>query len=226
MNAPTLQLVSAAFFACLAASPAAVTYLDPSPYFGVQDSPFFNEIISGHGVLEDFEDGQLNVPGATAPCGGTMSARPSVDEDDGIIDGDGFGTSFSSVGAPAGCPDFRVRFDFTPTFGGQLPTFIGMVIVDDISMREGGMTVFELEISLVDAEGAELDTNIIPFPEQFISRDANTHRFVGIRSDVGISHIEVSAHRIDHLQFGIPEPSSGVLVTMAGVLLLVRCRRR
>jgi len=210
----------------LISSPAAITYLDPTPYFGANDSPFFDEIVSGLVVLEDFEDGALNVPGVIAHCGGPISARPSVDEDDGAIDGDGFGTSFSTGGSPRCLRTFD--FEFSPVFGGQLPTLIGMVMVDGVRVLNGeGMFVHEVEVSLFDEAGMEIgDMNVIPFPEQFITRDSDTHRFVGFRSDVGISRITVRAPRIDHLQFGIPEPSSGALVITAGALLLARRRRR
>jgi hypothetical protein len=205
---------------------AAVTYLGPAPYFGIADSPFFDEVSSGMGVLEDFEDGALNVPGVVANCGGPIGARPSVDEDDGVIDGVGAGVSFVAT-AGVRCPNV-FDFEFAPDFGGRYPTFIGFVVVGSVRMIDDeGNFSYQLNTSLFDVEGNEItDGRIIEFPEQFIGFDATTHRFVGFRSDVGIARLMTTGSRIDHLQFGIPEPQSALLVILGAALLLVRRRGR
>jgi hypothetical protein len=199
---------------------AALTITGPLLYRGREDSPFFSELATGLVDLEDFEDGSLDLSNVIANCGGPIAARPSVDEDDGVIDGDGFGVSFSVGGSPR-CPNV-FDFEFLPDSQGRLPTIIGFVVVDTVRfLNDDGEFVHQVSLNGVNELGINF-SDIITFPEEFITRDASTHRFVGFRSDIGIRNLSIAAPRIDHLQVGIPEPQSAVLVIMSAALLLGR----
>ncbi|MCB1282454.1 MAG: hypothetical protein KDB18_13110, partial [Salinibacterium sp.] len=79
------------------------TFLGPSPYLSLADSPWVG--FDGF-AFEDFEDGLFNLPGASASAGNPFapgSSTDSVDGDDGSIDGSGTaGRSFFSGSGAAG----------------------------------------------------------------------------------------------------------------------------
>lgn len=72
---------------------ATATFITASPYAQFSDSPFA-ALAAGNPnfFLENFEDGSLNTPGATASAGFAVSGGlfiDSVDGDDGSLDGSG-----------------------------------------------------------------------------------------------------------------------------------------
>ena len=102
----------------------------PTPYLQASDSPFTGLSFS-YFFLENFEDHNLNTPGATGLTGGPTSivfgpgVHDSVDADDGAIDGSGLnGDSWFNSGASTG-----FSFDAT-ALGGLLPTHVGLVWTD------------------------------------------------------------------------------------------------
>src|SRR3990172_2359501 len=116
-----LPLGAALSLVLLATSPAsAQTFLGPTAYLSQTDSPFAAAITAGDVVLEDFEDGILDVVGVTTNGGviGPSSITDSVDADDGSIDGSGAGGNslFSGSGSSG------ISFDFAP---GSLPVDVG-----------------------------------------------------------------------------------------------------
>ena len=72
---------------------AEVTFLGPTPYFSVADSPFEMSALGTTYFLEDFEDGDFDLPpGVRTYDDDVRAPRPttdSVDGDDGVIDGSG-----------------------------------------------------------------------------------------------------------------------------------------
>jgi hypothetical protein len=211
---------------------AAVTYFGPTPYAQRSDSPFAQAITEGTVRLENFEDGLLNTGFAFAGCGrASNELRPSVDEDDGIIDGFGIGRTWSNSFLPAcdfGLDDFR----FEPDSLGRLPNFVGFVVVGPGSGEfvDGGF-LYRAKPSIFDANGIELsDGRFFELPDYDVSisqRSTYYSRFIGFTSEVGIARLMIGGvAAVDHLQYGylIPEPSVALLA--AAVLGLAAFRRR
>lgn len=213
----------------LAAPASALTLLGPSAYSCFDstaiagctaDSPFATADFSGgYFHLENFEDGLLNTPGASASGGGVTGPggiTDSVDEDDGTVDGLGQqGRSWFGGGATG--------FVFTFNAGtlGVLPTHVGIVWTDGAAFNEVTFQVF-------DAMGALADTIVAPNigDGNFLSGTAED-RFFGAIDAGGISAIRIfnsvlsgggSGIEVDHLQYGngvvapVAEPAAlGVL---------------
>ena len=123
--------------------PAADVFLDTS-YLGAADSPFAPlDFSSGYFYLEDWETSSstayFTTPGVSSSDGGPVSVvfgplnHDSVDEDDGVADGNGLqGESWFSYSGAAG-----VTFTFDEPTLGHLPTHVGLVWTDGA----GGSTV-------------------------------------------------------------------------------------
>src|SRR5690349_2808080 len=103
---------------------AATPYSGPTPYTSRADAAFF-----GNGnCLEDFEDGSLDIPGATGngDVVGPGSSIDSVDGDDGAVDGSGTGGhSYFNLNGSFG---IAMTFDSLPNFG--FPYGVGIVWTD------------------------------------------------------------------------------------------------
>jgi len=181
----------------------------PTAYTGFADSPFNGvDFSAGYFHLEDFEDGQLNVPGVSASAGAPFAPggiTDSVDEDDGAIDGSGTaGNSFFSGSGATG-----ISFTFDEAALGSLPTHAGVVWTDG-----DGTLSFEA----FDGNGDSLGT-IGPFSEAGVVPDGSfaggtgEDRFFGFADATGgISRIFISntagGIEVDHLQFGSGEAVS------------------
>jgi|SRR5882672_1605372 len=194
------RIASVLAFLALSALPAAAqTLLGPTPYLSAADSPF--PVNTPSFVLEDFEDGLLNVPGVSAVAGYVTSTHftgaiiDSVDGDDGVINGAcANGDSFFNAG--------NVRFQFDAQTLGGLPTSVGIVWTDG---GPGCTVTFEA----FDANAVSLGIATAPS----LGDGSNTgttaeDRFFGIVFAGGIHEIKVTNStggiEVDHLQYNLP----------------------
>jgi hypothetical protein len=135
-----------------------VFYYEPSSYLNFDDSlpgtdgriSPFAELDFNYFYLETFEDGALNTPGASANDGVPVvpsNYTDTVDGDDGVIDGTGWGRSYSAF------PVTDIIFSFDADLLGNLPTHAGIVWTD-VGASAGYYcdTYFEA----FDAEGVSL----------------------------------------------------------------------
>jgi len=206
--------------------PAAGQFLGPTPYLSGADSPLFG-ISYSYFYLEDFEDGFLNTPGASATMGwhalGPGTLTDSVDADDGVVDNSGAdGHSFYS-----GNTHSSLTFTFSAaSLGGNLPTHAGLVWTD-VGNATPALGIGSVTFSALDANGNSLGS-IGPFTlgdGTALSATAED-RFFGVIHAGGISSFTISTDNsldweVDHLQYGflpggnvVPEP--GALITLLG----------
>jgi hypothetical protein len=194
-------------------------FLGPSPYLQKSDSPFLGDVNAGRSVLEDFEDGVLNTPGVSASTGLPIAAggnTDSVDGDDGAIDGSGLGGhSFFEGNGPVG-----ITFTFSP-ISGKLPTEAGIVWTDGGAGCDVTLEAFGLgNVSLGTRTGTAVGDG---------SNGGTTaeDRFFGVVDAGGITAIKISNSsggiEVDHLQYGVPEPTS-LMALLGSPLLLLRRR--
>jgi hypothetical protein len=202
------------------AAHAGFTFLGPAPYLSAADSPFD---LSGLGTtffLEDFEDYHGISPGIYESFTGGTSLGASVDADDGLLDGDGSdGWSVTGGGGfcSAGTCGYNVIFQFNDMAFGRYPTKAGLVVT-------AGASDLSIFIRVTDALGevADLDISDYSYTSQSVADDL----FFGVVSPVGITEIGVfhilrrppfpqNLLKIDHLQYGVPEPSSVLMAAFA-----------
>ena len=185
--------------------------------------------------LEDFTDGQFDVPGVTVSASlGTFVPRTNdgrngsnnggantdnVDEDDGANDNVG-GTSrgsFRITGA------HNIRFTFDDLALGTLPTHVGLVRGEGLAAT---LTAFDFNDNVLDTVTAPADGSW-PF------NLANDH-FIGISDVGGIAYVEVTGggnNEYDHFQYGavvpavVPEPSTTALLGLGCLALTLRRRK-
>lgn len=191
-----VSLVACVFFP--ATWVRAQTWLGPTPYLSDADSPFAAEIAAGDVLLEDFEDGTLDLPGVVS---NGMLAEPgpvadSVDADDGAIDGFGNGghSWFLSPGS------LGLSFTFDPLAPGGLPVEAGLVWTDG-----AGTVSFEA----FDENGASLGVQgPFDFPDAAVTGETAEDRFLGLSYAGGISAIVASntegGIEVDHVQRTAP----------------------
>ncbi len=204
--------------ATLATSASAGTTLHgPTPYLSSADSPFAG--LSGL-MIEDFEDGVLNLTGVSASVGGVVgpgSATDSVDADDGVIDGSGLGghSLFWGSGATG------ILFTFDELILEGLPRHAGIVWTD------GAGTI---EFEAFDASGASIGTLSGTHAGGGHNGQTDEDRFYGISHDAGIGSIFIrntaGGIEVDHLQFAmVPSPMTGMVLISGGLIGLGRRRR-
>ena len=195
--------------------------LGPSPYLcfdaatapagcGSNDSPFKN-ISFSYFHLETFEDHLLNVPGVTGAPGGVTSVvfgpniHDSVDADDGAIDGSGLrGDDWFSGSAASG-----VRFTFSSAVLGTLPTHAGIVWTDGGGNATVTFQAFDAANNMVCNVASPLGNS------SSNNGETNEDRFFGCIDNLGIASIFISDSggggiEVDHLQYGLIAPASGV----------------
>jgi len=175
-------------------------------YVQFNDSPFASiDFSSGYFFLEDFEDGVLENPGASASAGGftsdtTLDFHDSVDADDGQIDGNSLdGDSwFRGGGRP------RIRWNFNAgNLNGNLPTHAGLVFTDG-----RGTITFEA----FGPNGESLGTSTGNHADNRFDGATAEDRFYGVINEAGVSSIRISTDNegfgleIDHLQWGFVGP--------------------
>jgi len=184
--------------------------MDGGGYIQFNDSPFLAvDFVTtlGYFNFEDFEDGQLDKPGASPDVGGFTSvefgptAHDSVDEDDGSIDGLGADGDSWFVDAGEGA---AVTWTFDAGALGQLPTHVGVVWTDG-----NGTVSFEA----FDPMGASFGVVTGDHDDSSFNGETAEDRFYGVISTTGISAIRLSQSNtsvgleMDHLQWGfVPQP--------------------
>ena len=169
--------------------------------------------------LENFEDGLLDTPGVTAPFGspiGPGGLIDSVDEEDGVVDGNGNGgKSFFDGNGQRG-----ITFIFDEITLGSLPTHAGVVWTDG-----SGNTHFEA----FDGLGNSLGTiGPAAIAQGGINGETDEDHFFGWMDTGGIGSIRIyntaGGIEVDHLQYGLensaPVPVPAPLAMMAGGLVL------
>jgi hypothetical protein len=209
---------------CLAAM-AVAGPVGPTPYLGAANSPWALQPFSSF-FLENFEDGALNMLGATSAGATSIVAAgdpfaDSVDGDDGTIDGSGTaGRSHYTTNGTAG-----IAYLFNAGDLGALPTHAGIVWTDLSGVADVFFEAFDsanLSLGVIFA-GALNDG-------QSTGQTAED-RFFGWTHPAGIARIRVyqsgSDMELDHLQYGIavPEPAGAVLMIGACAALLGARRR-
>jgi hypothetical protein len=189
---PSTAVLAALLAFGAAPSARAATFLGPTPYLDVSNSPLDTTALDFR--IEDFEDGLLNVPGIVASAGTPVAPgdfTDSVDGDDGSIDGLGrAGHAFSAAGE-------AITFTFDPLLLGGLPTEAGIVWTDG-----SGEVTFEA----FDADGLPLGA-VGPLPLGDGAADGATpeDRFFGV-AGAAISAIRIVSAggglEVDHVQLG------------------------
>jgi hypothetical protein len=225
--------LSTAFFM---ESLSATTFLyEPSPYFGASDSPFYGGIVdnTGQGIfLETFEDNELNTPFVQTNNNGTFigttfrTRSPAaedrfifgVDEDNGLIDGNGFGgDTWLTIDRRTNGVSGMMEFIFSPDNQGRLPFYVGFVVTSvldvdrdvDVGFRDVNGNLLESDAEFEPEEWGLDPVSGRPF-EGLFRGDPRTHRFIGLYSDEGIVNLRIqNVFQLDHLQYGysIPEPT-------------------
>ena len=204
-----------------------VTFLGPTPYLRVADSPFDMSGLGTTFFFEDFEDGSFDLPtGVVASAHVVRPPSPttdSVDADDGVIDGSG--TAGHSLRPPlvavqpTGTPRWFQRsvtsfdsnvlgfspnaFGFVWTDGWQhpfLPSHVLLSVEHDDGTRDS--TFWEAGWLLDNSDMGETAED----------------RFFGLRTTRRITQVQlemsffsdtfIDQFEIDHIQFGyfVPEP--------------------
>lgn len=170
----------------------------PAPYLNFTSSPF-NAAGFKYFYLEDFEDGVMNPPGATASAGWIVATTAG-----GADSVDPGGRSYYSSGTQT---NLTITFS-AAALGGKLPTHVGIVWTDVGNVTSGSFGVGTVRFTARDANGVLLGTNTgvnlgngSPVPSQ--AED----RFFGVVNAGGISSISISMANskdweVDHLQYG------------------------
>jgi hypothetical protein len=208
---------------------AGFTFLSPTPYLSAADSPFDMSGLGTTFFLEDFEDFDVgsSIPGILDYYAGAAYGS-SVDGDDGVIDGNG-ASGISAGGFPTGCSlthcGLTTRFLFDEVALGKYPSHVGFAVTasNDLGFR----------VRVYDALGNSSTWDLSSF--SFDPLTVEDDMFFGVISSMGITEIALDSAerrppfpfqvglRIDHLQYGVPEPST--LTTYLCSLLLVFLKR-
>jgi hypothetical protein len=236
MCAIFIRLAAIIVVLALLPSPSvAITLYGPSLYRSVADSPFDLSRPAGQFFLEDFEDGAIDTPGLISRISDGQNAgvrlpgihTDSVDADDGTSDGFGSqGHSLVSIvltiGEGPSSAFVDARFDSDSL--GFHPTHLGLVITDANSRGEftlhvqdsvGNEFAFPLN-ALTGPDGVGIG-GIIYDGFAAAGSNATDDLFFGIVHTTGITAFSLSyfdpggngdAFEIDHIQYGVPEPSS------------------
>ncbi len=197
--------------------------IGPFPYGGVEDSPFPEFGIEESFVLEDFEDGQLNVPGVMLADRSsvfvgetsitTRVAAYSANSVEGFDDGGQFLLTTPTVCAlsyPPQCPSsISLVFDHE-TFG-SLPTYVAFVWTDAVRLDQRRFHPLA-KISVSDSQGQVIDNlELQPLPARDELGDVTSDDILlGFVAHEGISQLDFSVTTdqeggvlsVDHLQFG------------------------
>lgn len=177
------------------------TFLEPLPYLSVADNPFYVSPFTH--LLEDFEDGTLDLPGVSIGSGAVRLPGPttdSVDADDGIIDG--FGVDGHSWASPSGT---LLNISFDPAILGGYPTEVGLVWTD--GNKQAGVTFLAFGPA---PSGLFLGQQLYVFGDGLEGTTADD-RFIGVSNPNGIGSITVinvlGEIEIDHITLNRPVPS-------------------
>lgn len=207
---------------------AAATFFGPAAYLQNADSPFSGASFA-YFHLENFEDGALNTPGASASSGWIVaspgSLTDSVDADDGAVNGTGTGgRSFYSGGANS---SLTITFNAS-ALGGNLPTHVGIVWTD-VGNATPTLGFGDVLFSALGANGDALGNIGGSLLGDGSAGGATAEdRFFGVSDPTGISQITLSMPgsvdwEVDHLQYGFARAATvsepGSLLLMAAIFL-------
>ncbi|MBI3467960.1 MAG: hypothetical protein HY000_33555 [Planctomycetes bacterium] len=197
-----------------------MTFFGPLPYLSQADSPFSMSGLGSTFFLEDFEDGQFNVPGVTYSSvlalvvydGTTIVGVDSVDGDDGVIDGSGaLGHELAPVPSSIGSSDVGVTFTFNSQVLGFLPTEVGIVWTDG---TPDDTIVFEVFGPAGELLGTQVGEHI--GDDDFFG-GTSEDVFFGAVASVGISAFRIHGTKhtpisfaVDHLQYGLAPLEPGL----------------
>lgn len=226
-----MALALAGACACTLAAPAyaAAVFFGPTAYQSTADIPvgFYasgsptylanmeaNVVHVGNYLNGDALSGGLFSPGLRIGCLATSAngcGQLSVDEDDGAIDGFGYGFALVQAGESS-----------VSVISGLLPTAFGLVIT-------GGNPYATVSFKAFDALDQLLGS--VSYPGGVLFNGVAGQRFVGVQYDGGIQRVVVDAATsvaFDHVQYGampstapstVPEPATWALVLGAMGLL-------
>lgn len=228
---------------------AEVTFLGPTPYLSVADSPFDMSGLGTTFFFEDFEDGRFDLPPGVAsdfdyqviPPGPTTD---SVDADDGVIDGSGTdGQSLHPITfivAPTNPPQWVHYFglSFDSNVLGFSPNTFGVVWTDGIpppmsSFRPSAVVL------IVEHNDGTMDYASW-FGDDFLDHsymgETAEDRFFGLRTTKGIARVRLSMSfysdtfieqtEIDHVQFGYFVPETMTHSKVLGIVFVIAAVRR
>lgn len=221
----TLLATACAGVILFVGSAASAQTFGPSTYVQTSNSPFsVLDFTGGYFHLEDFEDGALNTPGASALGGavaGPSNFTDSVDADDGFIDGLGRnGHSYIANG-------FELEFVFSDAVLGNYPTHVGIVWTDVGNTFGDIFGVSLVEVFAFDPDGVTIGFISSTVGDGRIDGTTADDRFFGFEHAGGIASLLLvmpnsQDWEVDHLQYGyVPEPA-----TLALLGLSVVCLRR
>jgi hypothetical protein len=198
------------------------------PYESFNDSPFNGLDFSWFDLVSmtNLPDGPFSFPGVTLTAPGGAAVIGPGPEVDSV---DGHGNNGHSLFSDCGACGFTFTFD--PNVLGALPTAAGIAWTDGIKL---------IHFSAVDANGNSLGQINDDSGCDFTCGDGNpaNYRFFGVTDPLGIKSITISNDfggiEVDHLQFGlqapvsgVPEPSSVALILLtAGIFLSSAAWRR
>lgn len=204
--------------------------IGPTPYLSFAGNSPFAALSFATFHLENFEDGFLNTPGATASPGWLVlppQVLDSVDEDDGLINGSGA----SAKSFYSGNTETVLTIIFSAAVLGQLPTHAGMVWTDLGITNNGQPYGFGLVTFEVFGPGNVLLGSIGPTAAGDGQNSGQTaeDRFFGATFAGGIESIRMTATsrdwEIDHVQYGIiPAPGAAALLGLGGPMAARRRR--
>ena len=205
-----------------------VTSIGPIPYFGTADSPLLADPALDM-VLEDFEDGLLDVLGIVVNpienedgfppqpfvndgrgiVAGPGPGTDSVDADDGIIDGQGNeGHAFRSTASTlflSGLISNSLSYSFLPNAEGAYPNAFGFVWTDGEPGPDPhwvGFTGFDIFVrELHDTVFTHF--NHIDIGDDTFDGSTGEDRFFGVYSDVGIASVGLSLSFVDKFAAGL-----------------------
>lgn len=237
-NLQRMALALAGACACTLAAPAyaAAVFFGPTAYHSTADIPvgFYasgsptylanmeaNFVHVGNYLNGDALSGGLFSGGIRSGCLTTNTngcSQLSVDEDDGAIDGFGFGFALIQAGVSS-----------VSVVSGPLPTAFGLVIT-------GGNPFATVRFTAFDALDQLLGS--VSYSGLVLFQGVAGQRFVGVQNDGGIQRVVVDAATsvaFDHVQYGampstapsaVPEPATWALVLGAMGLLGFGRRQR
>jgi hypothetical protein len=186
----------------------AATLFGPTPYLAASNSPF--DSAAPAFLLEDFEDGALDVPGVVASAGAPLAPgfdTDSVDADDGDIDGLGrAGHSFFSSDGAVG-----VTFTFDPALLGGFPNEVGIVWTDgegSATFEAFGAAGFSLGVIGPVAVGDGRSDGATPEDRFFgvAGEPVSAIRIVNTSGGIEVDHLQLAA-------FNQPPDCSGAYAT-------------
>ena len=223
---------------------AVSSFFEVENYRGRSENPFLGNPSLGMVYLDDFEPPNSDVfpfntlatPYATGWNGGNSgSSLRGVREDSYLSDTDGglgYRWTVTAIYGDTRKDPPGIHFDFTPDANGKLPEYIGAALLGKFDLQNvGGLYN---SIFVYDRNGMEITGGAWQLPKPMLSdpipedpSDYFSH-FAGIYYSEGISRIQFRDFvEVDHLTYGysIPEPSTALLATAAGLLCLRRKRR-